>query len=249
MPPDNDVSETRKCPHTAFRHLAIDLFPKEIRLGLNLGLFRTFAIPQIAKTLASTGKMTQSPRARAKATGAMMYTLIRDGLDGPSGSDVIRILNRLHDRLPAEDHHFTYVLSAFCITPMEWVERNGVCSPSAGEKKSAYFFYADLARRMNMKNIPESYEDLALWMKDYEAHNFCASPEGVELYSATRNLLSARLPSFLRMLGPSFTDSLLDPPLRKALRVEEPGVVTRLAVRVILEIWRRKRLRPSSEPF
>ncbi|MFD9053366.1 oxygenase MpaB family protein [Streptomyces zaomyceticus] len=246
MTSGNGAGEARDDPYFYFRHLAVSLFPNDVRLGLNLGLFRTFAIPQIAKTLASTGKMAQFPRARAKATGAMMYTLIRDGLDGPSGSDTIRALNRLHNGLSAQDHHFTYVLSAFCVTPMEWMQRNGVRGPSGNEKDSSYAFYADLARRMHMKNVPESYEALASWMTDYESHNFSTSPEGAELYMATRGLLSARLPSFLRVFGPRFTDALLDPSLRKALGVEDPGIATRLTLRTILEVRRRKHLRLSS---
>ncbi|MFE9137991.1 oxygenase MpaB family protein [Streptomyces sp. NPDC007355] len=246
MTSGNGAGEARDCSYFHFRHLAVNLFPSDVRLGLNLGLFRTFAIPQIAKTLASTGKMTQFPRARAKATGAMMFTLIRDGLDGPSGSDIIRTLNRLHSGMSAQDHHFTYVLSAFCVTPMEWMKRNGVRGPSDNEKGSSYSFYADLAHRMNMKNVPESYEALASWMKDYESRNFSTSPEGAELYMATRSLLSTRLPSSLRAFGPRFTDALLDPPLRKALGVEDPGIATRLALRATLEIRRRKHLRLSS---
>ncbi|WP_395367060.1 oxygenase MpaB family protein [Streptomyces sp. YH02] len=243
MASENGGHSTHQHPHAPFQRLAITLFPDDVQLGLNLGLFRTFAIPQIAKILAGTGKMTQFPRARAKATGEIMYTLIRDGLDGPSGSDAIRALNRLHARLPAEQQHFIYVLAAFCVTPMLWMQKNSARIPSNSEMNSAYSFYADLACRMNLAKIPENYAALALWMKEYESHNFTISPEGKALYAATRGLISARFPSPLKRLGPSFTDALLDPPLRKALGADDPGIVARLAVRAVLGLRRQRTLR------
>ncbi|MGO4424383.1 DUF2236 domain-containing protein, partial [Streptomyces sp. MCAF7] len=106
-----------------YRRLALVDFPEDLRLGLNLAFYRTFAVPTIAKVLVGTGKMTRNPRVRAKATGELMYTLIEHGLDSSAGREAVVTLNQLHSGLPVGEEEFVYVLAAFCVAPVRWIDR------------------------------------------------------------------------------------------------------------------------------
>ncbi|MFD5391339.1 hypothetical protein ACFWMG_41775 [Streptomyces sp. NPDC127074] len=56
-----------------YRRMAFDTFAQDLKMGLNLGFCRTFAVPEIARVLTATGRMTRHTRVRAKATGELMY--------------------------------------------------------------------------------------------------------------------------------------------------------------------------------
>ncbi|MBU3870197.1 hypothetical protein KN815_40980 [Streptomyces sp. 4503] len=49
------------------------IFVQDLKMGLNLGFCRTFAVPEIARVLTATGRMTRHTRVRAKPTGELMY--------------------------------------------------------------------------------------------------------------------------------------------------------------------------------
>ncbi len=232
--------------HTAYRDLAAE-FPADLRLGLNLGFYRTFGVPGIASVLAATGKMTERPKERAKATGVVMFTLIEHGLDHPEGRRAVAALNRLHARLPVGNDEFLYVLAAFCVPPVRWIDAYGWRATTAHEKEAAYTFYAGLAERMSIRDVPASFGALAEWMDDFEKRAFAATPQGRALWAATRGLLSRRLPRALSPLARSAADALLDERLLDALATPAPPRWVRAAVTAGLRAraWRARRRRAA----
>ncbi|MEU5109552.1 MULTISPECIES: oxygenase MpaB family protein [unclassified Streptomyces] len=231
----------------AYRRLALVDFPEDLRLGLNLGFYRTFAVPTIAKVLVGTGKMTRNPRARAKATGELMYTLIEHGLDSSAGREAVVALNRLHSGLPVGEEEFVYVLAAFCVAPVRWIDRRGWRATTTDEKNAAYGFYAGLAERMHINLLPRSYSELASWMDTFEEQHFAVTGEGQALMDATRCLLAARFPSPVAPLVRLGADTLLDERLRAGVGAARPPAVIRGLVTVAL--WARAgRLRRRNRP-
>jgi hypothetical protein len=232
--------------HAVYRSLAGE-FPGDLRLGLNLGFYRTFAVPRIAAVLAGTGKMTARPKERAKATGVLMFTLIERGLDGPEGQQAVATLNRLHARLPVGNDEFVYVLAAFCVTPVRWIDAHGWRRTTRAEKDAACSFYKGLAERMSIDAVPESFDALADWMDDFERRTFAVTAEGRALWAATRGLLADRVPRPLAPLVRSATNALLDDRLRQALTTPRPAAAVRalLAGALAARAWwsRRERVR------
>jgi hypothetical protein len=238
----NLTAEQERRAHATYRRLAVVDFPEDLRLGLNLGFYRTFAVPAIARILTGTGKMTGRPKARAKATGAVMYTLIEHGLDHPTGRETVAVLNRLHAHLPVGDEEFVYVLAAFCVAPLRWIDARSWRSTTEAEKDAAFDFYAGLAQRMGIKGVPGSYTALATWMDEFEERRFAYTAEGRALLDATRGLLADRFPRLLATPVRAASDALLDERLLVAFGVEPPPSAVRGLVGAALR-WRASRLR------
>ncbi|WP_329459867.1 oxygenase MpaB family protein [Streptomyces sp. NBC_01497] len=211
--------------HEVYRQLALLDFPEEVRMGLNLGFYRTFAVPGIATVLTTTGKMIERPKERAKATGALMYSLIENGLDTPEGTSAVARLTALHAHLPVDEAEFVYVLGAFCTAPLEYIDRYGWRPVTPAEREAAYVFYAGLGRRMGIAGVPGSYAALEAWMSDFEVRTFETTTEGRALLEATSGLLASRLPRVLAPLARRAADTLFDERLLTAFgRRPAPGV-------------------------
>ncbi|MFE3905154.1 DUF2236 domain-containing protein [Streptomyces sp. NPDC059153] len=226
--------------HVAYRHLALEDCPRDLKLGLNLGFYRVFGIPAIARVLAGTGELMERPLVRAKATGALMYTLVEHGLDSSAGREGVSVLNRLHARLPVGNDEFVYVLGAFCVTPMRWTDRYGARRTTAREKLSAHAFYASLADRMGIGSVPGSYVRLARWMDDYEHRHMAPSAEGRALLEATRTVLAARFPPWTAPAVRAASAALFDTPLRKALGIPTPPAPVRWTTGAALRLVARR---------
>ncbi|MFJ6569216.1 oxygenase MpaB family protein [Streptomyces sp. NPDC091292] len=227
--------------HEPYRHLALNDCPHDLKMGLNLGFYRVFGIPAIARVLVGTGKLIDRPLVRAKATGALMYALVEHGLDSPDGRRAVTALNHLHARLPVGNAEFVYVLSAFCVTPMRWTDRHGTRRTTAREKISAHAFYADLADRMDIASVPGSYARLAHWMDDYEHRHMAPSPEGRALLEATRSVLAARFPSWSAPAVRAASATLFDAPLRTALGIPTPPAPVRWTTDAALRLMAARR--------
>ncbi|WP_328769393.1 oxygenase MpaB family protein [Streptomyces sp. NBC_00286] len=158
------------------------------------------------------------------------------GQDDPAGRDAVARLNRLHDRLPVGNDEFVYVLGAFCVTPMRWIDHHGIRRTTGREKISAHAFYFDLAERMGIKAVPASYTELARWMDDFEHHHMAPSPEGRTLMEATRNLLSDRFPPMAAPVVQAAASALLDDPLRQSVGIPAPPRAIRLMVTAALRL-------------
>ncbi|MFJ9239853.1 MAB_1171c family putative transporter [Streptomyces anulatus] len=238
---------TEERAHTVYRRLALVDFPEDLRTGMVLGFCRSFGVPAIAKVLAGTGKLAGQPVERARATEALMFTLIEHGLDSPEGRRGVRALNRLHEHLPVGDEEFTYVLATFCVVPLRWIDAHGWRPTTADERDAAYAFYAGLARRMRITGVPGSFFELAAWMDRFEAARFEVTAEGRALLKAVRSVRTDRRPRLLAPLVRAGTASLLDRWTLAAYGLRRPVWPVRAAVSAALGL-RAYRLRKLHRP-
>ncbi|WP_243745362.1 oxygenase MpaB family protein, partial [Streptomyces hainanensis] len=229
--------------HAVYRRLAVEEFPGELRMGLNLGFYRTFAVPGIARVLVDTGKMTGRPVERAKATGELMFALIEHGLDAPEGRRAVAAMNALHAGLPVGEEEFVHVLAAFCVSPLRHIDAFGRRPTTPSEQAAAHRFYAGLADRMGIGGFPDSYAALTAWMDAFERRAFAVTDEGRALLEATRGVLVSRLPRVLAPVARSAVNALFDERLLEALGARPaPRLVRRL---VGFAVTRRTRSRSS----
>jgi hypothetical protein len=226
--------------HAIYRATALYEFPFESRIGLLLAFWRTFAIPSIAGLLETTGETTGRTARRADDTGILMYELIDHGLDHPRGRTATRRLNQIHRRFPISDDDYRYVLGTFVVIATRFVERHGWRPLTAVEREATYHFYAELGRRMNIRDIPGSLADYTAFVDDYEARHLARTPAAERLMAATRGLLDRMLPRPVARAGPALLAALLDEPLRRATGTPPPGRAARatlgaaLATRAVL---------------
>ncbi|GLW54602.1 hypothetical protein [Kitasatospora phosalacinea] len=220
-------------PRDAFAALVLHRRPQRARVGLTLGFVRTFAVPEIAEVLSGTGKLASAPKARAKATGAMMFALIGHGVDSPAGRGIVAELAAMH-RLPGVDEELMrYVLACFTVCPAE----HAAATPA--ERGAAAAFAAALAAALRLPPLPgPTLAETAVWMREFETARFAPSEAGHRLWRAVAPLFAARLPGPLARHAPAFGAALLDPPLRTALALPRPALPLRAAARLAFHLTR-----------
>ena len=236
--------------HEIYREFALVEFPDDLEIAFHLSYCRPLAVPRMAQLLAHTGHSQSQPRKRAMDTALYMFELIDHGPDHERGRDVIRALNRMHHRWAISEEDYRYVLSTFAVVPVRWIDQWAWRPTTGGERQASVNFYADIGRRMNIKDMPATYEGWATLFDAYEAQHFAPSTEGKELMKYVQALIEDELPAPLRRLGGSVTGALLDQRTRTALGLPEPhaALVTsiRSALRLRAAVERRTRPRPKS---
>jgi len=207
-------------------------FPSDARVGLNLAFYRVFAIPRIANLLAETGEILGRPAKRAYDTGLVMYELIINGFEHARGREMVRLLNRVHRPWPILDEDYQYVIAAFTVVPMRWIDRRGWRTLLPAEREASAKFYHELGRRMRIPDLPETYHEAEVVLDAYERKHMAASDAGRQLMDTTQQLVVRKLPTPLRRLGPVVASSLLDEPtLADALGLPRPPLGATAAIK------------------
>ncbi|ROR43045.1 DUF2236 domain-containing protein [Kitasatospora cineracea] len=217
----------------AFAALVLHRRPQRARVGLTLGFVRTFAVPEIAEVLDRTGRLASAPKARAKATGAMMFALVGHGVDSPDGQRIVAELAAVH-RLPGVDAELMrYVLACFTVCPVEFAHG------TPAEREAAAAFASDLAAALHLPPLPgPGLAETAAWMREFETARFAPSEAGRRLWHTVAPLFAARLPRRLARHAPAFAAALLDAPLRAAFALPRPPLPLRAAARLAFHLTR-----------
>jgi hypothetical protein len=160
-------------------------FADDMRYGLNLAFYRPFAVPRIAGLLAHTGETTRQPAKRSYDTALVIYELISAGFDDDRGREMVRLLNRVHGRWNIANEDFLYVLSTFIVVPTRWIEHHGWRPMLHAERVATLTFYRELGRRMNIHNLPDTYEEAAALLDGYETTHLAPSSAGNILMGST----------------------------------------------------------------
>ncbi|MEU5001556.1 oxygenase MpaB family protein [Streptomyces sp. NPDC021622] len=244
----SEAREALSRAEAAYRHLAFTDFGEDLAFGLNIGFYRTFAVPEIAQVLASTGRMTGQTELRAKATGQMMYRLFRHGLDSEQGVQAVAALNHIHARWAISNDSFLYVLACFDIAPMRWCDTYAWRPTTRAEKTASHLFYRGLAERMGIRQVPATWDEFAEWTDRYEQSRFSATSEAAALWNATRDLLANRFPAALSPLIRTVADALLDEPLRQACGAHKTSAPVRALVSGAMKLRARRIRRAHSHP-
>lgn len=191
--------------------------------ALEFALFRTFAVPSISKLLSETGEFRRRPRKRYDDTELIMYEILENGYDSPQAARAFRRMNDMHRRFNISNEDFLYVLSTFLFMPIYWNEKYGWRKLIEGEKLAAYFYYKEVGKRMNIKDIPESYEAFEAFHIQFEKEHFRFAETNREIGTYTTNLLLGMyVPKFLFFLGRPIVHSLMDAPLCEAMGIKRP---------------------------
>ena len=198
-------------------------FPTDARVGLNLAFYRVFAIPRIANLLIETGEMLGRPAKRGYDTGLVMYELIANGFDHPRGREMVRLLNRVHRPWPILDEDYRYVIAAFTVVPIRWIDRRGWRPLLPAEREASATFYRELGRRMRIPDLPDTYAQAEALLDAYEREHMAPSHAGSQLMDITQRLIVRKLPARLHGLGRPLTSALLnEPQLTRAIGLPRP---------------------------
>jgi hypothetical protein len=197
-------------------------FPWDTTRSLELALFRTFGVPSIARLLDSTGEFDRAAQKRYDDTDLIISTILEDGYDSETGVRALRRMNQIHGRFEISNDDFLYVLSTFVLEPIRWNERFGWRRMVEAERLASFHCWREIGRRMNIRDVPERYDELVAFNAEYERRHFAPAPETGRLGVQGQELFAAWFPQPARPLVRRSIHALLDEPLRHAFGYPEP---------------------------
>jgi hypothetical protein len=205
-------------------------FPFDTTRSLELALFRTFAVPSIARLLDETKEFELRPQRRYDDTDLILSTIAEAGHSSERGRAAIRRMNQIHGRFEISQHDFLYVLSSFVFDPIRWNARFGWRPLVEHERLGAFHFWREVGRLMGIRDIPDEYEEFERFNLEYERANFRRTDASERVGRATRDMFAAWFPGVPRALVEQAIAALMDEPLREAFGFRRPSTLVRRAV-------------------
>lgn len=225
-------------------------FPFDTTRALEFALFRTFSVPRIAALLDQTGEFQQRPQKRYDDTDIIVSELIEHGYDSERGRAALRRMNQLHGRFAIANEDFLYVLSTFVYEPIRWNRRFGWRLMCERERLAMFYFWREVGRRMNIKELPSDYASFERYNIDYETTEFRFTEANYRVGAATRDLFAGWFPRVTRPLVRRVIYALLDDSLIQAFGFPQPSRAMRQLVTSALKMrayglrWLPRRRRP-----
>src|SRR5207253_141301 len=163
MPPPTILEQIRQLDPGADHQRIVLLstrcdFPFDTTRALEFALFRTFCVPSISALLHRTGEFERRAQKRYDDTDLIVSELLEWGYDSERGRAAMRRMNQLHARFAIANDDFLYVLSTFVFEPIRWNARFGWRPLCSQERLALFYFWREVGRRMNLKELPASYE-------------------------------------------------------------------------------------------
>jgi hypothetical protein len=205
-------------------------FPFDTTRSLELALFRTFAAPRIARLLDATSEFAERAQKRYDDTDLILSTIVEAGYDSEAGKAALRRMNRIHGRFTIGNEDFLYVLSTFVFEPIRWNERFGWRRLVERERLASFHFWREIARRMNIKDVPGDFDAFERFNVEYEREQFRFTEEARRVALATRDMFLDWFPLLPRHVGARAIYALLDEPLLEAFGFPRPSAGARRAV-------------------
>jgi hypothetical protein len=198
-------------------------FPWDFTRSLEFALFRTFGVAKGTPLLESTGEFVKRTRKRYDDTVLILGEILEHGYDSPRGKAALRRMNQQHGRYTIPNDEYLYTLSTFVFEPMRWIERFGWRNYTEHERIAAFSYWMEMGKRMNIKDLPESLDELEAFNRAFEREHYRYAPSNETIATATRDLLlSMYLPRWLWGMGKPFVGALIDEPLLKAVGFPNP---------------------------
>ncbi len=212
-------------------------FPWDTTRSLEFALFRVFGVAKGTKLLVSTGEFMQRTQKRYDDTVLILSEILEHGYDSERGRAAMRRMNQQHGHYTIPNDEYLYTLSTFLFEPIRWNARFGWRPVEEIEKQAGYVFWREVGHRMNIKDIPASYEAFERFNVEYELAHFNFAPENHQLAVVTRNLmLSWVLPKALWPLGAPFIHAMIDDRLLAAVGLPKPPHWMRASVEGMLRL-------------
>jgi hypothetical protein len=211
-------------------------FPFDTTRALELAFFKTFAVASIAELLASTGEFVERGQKRYDDTDLLISALSEDGWDGPLGQRALRRMNQIHARFEIPNEDYLYVLSAMVLEPIRWNERFGWRRLSDGERLAQFHFWRAIGRRMAIREIPETLEELERLNLETERTRFARTEAGTKLAHAQQGVFLGWFPWLPQRAGARAIAALLEPHVVSALGLTSVMPVERRAVERALKL-------------
>ena len=204
--------------------------------ALEFALFRTFCVPSISALLDRTGEFLSRSQKRYDDTDIIVSELLEWGYESERGKRAIRRLNQLHGRFAIANEDFLYVLSTFIFEPIRWNQQFGWRLLCEQEQLGYFYFWREVGRRMNIRDIPASYHAFERFNGDYENTHYQFTEANQRVGAATRELFVSWFPNVLAPVVRSAIYALLDERVIDAFGFPQPSRLVRVVVPGVLRL-------------
>lgn len=196
------------------------------------------------------GPILRATRKRNFDSLTFFGELYRHGDSEPTRRIAERLC-RIHANFPIDNEMSLYTLATLSCLPerlsARYMGRHGLDDK---ECEAQFRFWRFVGGLMGVKDIPEQRAEFLQWMVDFERTRFESSPECSDIARAlAEEWADYWFPAPLRNTGIGIFHALIDPPLRRQLRLPEPTWLqerlTRLAVKAL---FLAKRILPDPAP-
>lgn len=209
--------------HCQIYHLMVGYeFPWDTVRALEIALYRTYCVPSISALLDTTGEFRLRTQKRYDDTSLIVATLAEHGYDSEQGREAMRRMNRVHRQFNISNDDYLYVLSTFIYEPVRWIDRFGWRKLSEQERLASFYFYREVGRRMNIQDIPETFEQYEQFNQAYERANFRYADTNKNVGTATRNLFISWFPGLVSPLVKLGIYAMLDDAMLNAFGFPHP---------------------------
>ncbi|KAL5485397.1 hypothetical protein ACEPAI_8039 [Sanghuangporus weigelae] len=157
--------------------------PGLMRIAVAFALFKTYSIPTISEILLQSKQLSTAENVskRYADTAVLISTwtncpivdltkmnLKKEGAD-PRHVIAIARTNWLHSRWPnIKNEDFVYTMSLFVLEPIRWARLYGWRELLPIEQEAFFVLWKEIGHRMNIRDIPETLQDLIDWTEEYE---------------------------------------------------------------------------------
>jgi hypothetical protein len=202
-------------------------FPFDTTRALEFALYRTYCVPSVSALLDRTGEFARDAQKRYDDTDIIVSELLEWGYDSDRGKRALRRMNQIHGRFAIANDDYLYVLSTFVFEPIRWNARFGWRPMCLQEKLAMFYFWREVGRRMNIRDIPDDFDAFERFNVEYERAHFRYSDTNKRVGSATRDLFIRWFPRPLAPLVRRCIYGLMDDALIDAFGYPRPSRWTR----------------------
>jgi hypothetical protein len=197
-------------------------FPFDITRSLELALFHTYASPRVSGLLARTGEFERHGQKRYDDTSRLISEFMESGYDSAKGQRAIDHMNHIHGHYHIDNADYLFVLATFVFYPIGWISRYGWRQLTTSEELALFYFFREVGRRMNLRDLPDTLADLRAVTDAYEDRHFRFTESNRKIADATVKIVQGWFPRFLHpLVQPTFA-ALITDKLRLAFGYQRP---------------------------
>ncbi|HKR06662.1 MAG TPA: DUF2236 domain-containing protein [Bacteroidia bacterium] len=211
-------------------------FPWDVVRSLEVALMRTFCSPAVSHLLHRTGEFRKQGQKRYDDTALLVAEFMQNGYESEKGARAIAHTNKIHGFYKIANDDFLFVLSTFIFLPMQWIDAFGWRKTSENERQALYYFFTEVGKRMNIKNIPGSLNDFEKFAHDYEKKNFVFEETNRAVGNATVNIVKGWMPFFAKPFVLPVMKCLLDDGMIKALGYSPSPALLKSSVNAAMKL-------------
>lgn len=227
-------------------------FPWDYNRALELGLYKTYAIPSISKILHRTKELEKHTQKRYDDTDILLSEILENGLKDKDGRGwkAMQQINWIHSNYNISNDDYLYVLCTFIFPTYHWINKYGYRKLTYHEELAGFYIWKEIGEAMHIKNIPDNIKELEKFYVNYEKENMKFSDDNIPLASATENMfLGWYLPMRMHKIFRPLLYSVMDNHLLNAFNYNKPDILLRNIVTQSLRIRSKVANLISVKPF